>query len=415
MRDRPVRTVDPAARRHCDLVFLRQVDRDAIRVEEMCDALDRGLERVGERELRDRLADDGEERAAALELEPGVAGQFGRAQRMRGADGEARELLDHVLVRRSAGRKANLKRTERRLAELKRHDLCGRPTVDRDRVGLLDHGVCSPGERFVGHDRPIRAGDLERLVAQPPDDRSVTTGRNRREPRQPRRGGVLRGERGERIADDSEGAVASRSHRDAAVEPGCEPGELGRDRREPQLVRVERRTATRELDRPVPSGCVERDGQPLDAPVEPGPDDRRRALERLGAQPLDLRRQAGGRRRDRAGGEAAVSLGQPDHRHLRPGPASRRVSQVRESLLDRRTFGERAGGARQHRERLGDVGARPAADQSPKSRSTSRQIVNVSSTLIAIRPRRTSQKRNAARRLARERSIRARRRARSWR
>ena len=411
MRDRPVRTLDPAARRHCDLVSLRQVDRDAISVEEVCDALDRGLERVRERELRDRFADDGEECAAALELEPGVAGELGRTQRVCGPHGEARELLDRLLVGRPARREPNLERAESRLAELERDHVWGGPVAEGVPVGLLDDSARGPGELFVCDDRPVRARDLEHAVAQPPDGRGNTTGRDRCEPRHPCRSSIVGRQRGERVADDADGAVSSGS-RGAAFQSRGQPGELGRGRREPQLIRIERRAAAGELEHPSASDCGERDGRP-DAPVEPGLDDRRRTVERLGTQPFDLRSGRHGDRPDRAGSDGAVSHGQPDDRNVRPGSTSRRLCKLAEDVLDRRAVGQRASGARQHRERFGDVGARPGADQSPKSRSTSRQIVSVSSTLIAIRPRRTSQKRSAARRFARERSIRARRRARS--
>ena len=174
----------------------------------MRDALDRRLQRVRERELRDRLAHDGEQRPAALELEPGVAGALGGAQGVGGPDREARELLDAVLVRRPAGRKPNLERAEHGLSELERHDGCGSASVDGDPARLLDDRVRGSGELRVGHDRPVGAGDLERPVTEPPDERRVAAGGDRRKARDARRSPVVGGNGGERVAGDVECAAA---------------------------------------------------------------------------------------------------------------------------------------------------------------------------------------------------------------
>ena len=80
---------------------LAEIDGDAVGAEQLGDALDRRVERVRERQPRDRLADDRQQRAAPLELEAGLAGALRRAERVRRADGEARELRAAVIVGRA--------------------------------------------------------------------------------------------------------------------------------------------------------------------------------------------------------------------------------------------------------------------------------------------------------------------------
>ncbi|MEO5574974.1 MAG: GAF domain-containing protein [Gaiellaceae bacterium] len=179
---RLVRPLDSPGRGHRDPVLLGQVDRDAVDTEEVGDPLDRRLESVRERELRDRLADHREERAAALELERGVARTLGRAQRVRRAHGEPGELFPPALVRRSAGRKPHLERPEGRLPEPQRHHLGRRVAVDSEHAGLVDDRARGPLERLVGHDRAVGAGDLEPVVAESPDERGLTAGSYGRQP-----------------------------------------------------------------------------------------------------------------------------------------------------------------------------------------------------------------------------------------
>ena len=184
----------------------------------MCDALDRRLQRVRERELRDRVADDGEQRPAALELEPGVAGALGGTQGVGGPDGEAGELLHPVLVRRPADRKTNLERAQHGLAELERHDRYRSASFDGDSAGLFDDRVRRSGELCVGHDRPVGAGDLERPVTEPPHDRGVAARRDRRKARNSRRSTVVGGNGGEGVAGDVECPAAVPPRCDAALE-----------------------------------------------------------------------------------------------------------------------------------------------------------------------------------------------------
>ena len=85
--------------------------------EELGHPVDRGLERVGERELRDRLADDGEERPRPLELGGEDARAGARAQRVRRADAERGEPAEELLRRRLVAAEQELKRPDGRLSE----------------------------------------------------------------------------------------------------------------------------------------------------------------------------------------------------------------------------------------------------------------------------------------------------------
>ena len=205
----------------------------------MRDALDRRLQRVRQRELRDRLADDGEQRPAALELEAGVAGSFGGAERVGGANREARKLLEPVFVRFATGREPDLQRAEHRLAELQRHDVSRSALLDGDHALLLDDRMRRSSELLVGDDRAVRAGKLECVVAEPPDERGVAARRDRCKTGDPRRRAVVRSHRGKCVTRDVERAVAV-VPRCAALEPPGERRELGCERRELRLLAARR-------------------------------------------------------------------------------------------------------------------------------------------------------------------------------
>jgi len=73
---------------------------------------------VCQRQLADRLADHGEEGTRALELERDGLRLEARAQRVRGAYAEGCKRGESKLVRLAVGRKEELQRPDRRLAEL---------------------------------------------------------------------------------------------------------------------------------------------------------------------------------------------------------------------------------------------------------------------------------------------------------
>ena len=90
--------------------------------EELREPLEGRLDGVGEREARDRLAHELEQRAAPLELEPELRAPAPTAERVRGAHREAGEPPELLGLRRRPGRKQELHGAERRLAERKRHE-----------------------------------------------------------------------------------------------------------------------------------------------------------------------------------------------------------------------------------------------------------------------------------------------------
>ena len=94
VRNDAVRPCEVSNRRRLQALPLAQVHRDAVGSDEAGDVLDRGRQRVLQRELRRRLRHDREQRARPLELAHrlprGVAGMksLRRAQRERGQAGE---------------------------------------------------------------------------------------------------------------------------------------------------------------------------------------------------------------------------------------------------------------------------------------------------------------------------------------
>ena len=73
---------------------------------------------MGERELRNRLADDGEQRATPFELGARSASALARAQRVGRPRTEGREGPEHSLRRRRLAREEKLDRPHGRLTEL---------------------------------------------------------------------------------------------------------------------------------------------------------------------------------------------------------------------------------------------------------------------------------------------------------
>ena len=116
-RDLLVPRAETASRGGVQPAVLAQVDADLLDLQQLRDALDRRLERVREREARDRLADHLEQRARAVELELDVGGALGGAERMRRAGRERGERRQVGLGRDELLAVEQLQRGERRLAE----------------------------------------------------------------------------------------------------------------------------------------------------------------------------------------------------------------------------------------------------------------------------------------------------------
>src|SRR5439155_13156848 len=110
-----VRACQAEARRRQEAIFLAQIDREALRVEQLADTCHRGWERMGERKLRDRLSDDGEQRAAPLERELDRSCVHSRAQGVRRTDAERGKRRQIAVTRLAVGSEEELERTDRRL------------------------------------------------------------------------------------------------------------------------------------------------------------------------------------------------------------------------------------------------------------------------------------------------------------
>ena len=206
VRDRLMRTVDPAARRDGELLAFGQVDRDTVGAEQARDALDRRLERVCQRELRDRLADDGEQRPGALELEPGVAWPSPK----NGARGRRGRRSSRAARRRA--------RPGRGLAETA-------PGARRARAARA--AASRSGWERVRRRRPCWAPQRPRSL-QRSASRRPRSGRRRRRPRAPRHGGARRAPR----------------RRPTRPRQGVRPAQEPRRRQQPQRAH-----------RPRPRGC----------------------------------------------------------------------------------------------------------------------------------------------------------------
>ncbi len=96
---------------------------------ELGDPLDRGLERVGERELGDRLADDRHERLRAPEREGDEADPAAAPESERGAGHEGRQQLELVFARARRPRRRAGGRRGGRLAERERDRAPRRPPL----------------------------------------------------------------------------------------------------------------------------------------------------------------------------------------------------------------------------------------------------------------------------------------------
>ena len=172
-----VRPLDAMTRGDGDAaVILAEIDGDAVGAEHLPEPLERRVESVRERQTSDRLAHDGKQRAAPLELEPGFARPFGRPERVSRADCEARELSKGAFVRSAAGREPELQRTERRLAELKRDELSlAAVALHRNRAVLVEDRLGHALQIRIGLQRAVRAVDLQLAAAKPPETRALGT------------------------------------------------------------------------------------------------------------------------------------------------------------------------------------------------------------------------------------------------
>ena len=162
---------EPTPGRAEQTLLLEQIDTDAVDSKQGCDPFHGGLERVGEREPRNRLCHDREKCARTLELELDVTGARAKTQSVRNP---RRERSQRVELRcpRLLG-VAQLKDAEGGLAETDRNH---RARVDR--VGLdeqrppdrphLERQRSCPLERVTAPDA-VPGDELEPLAGRLPD------------------------------------------------------------------------------------------------------------------------------------------------------------------------------------------------------------------------------------------------------
>ena len=99
-----------------------EIDRDAVRAEQLRDARDRGLQRVRQGKLGDGLAEHRQQRLGPLELERRGARTLTGPQGLRRPDGECAQPIEVALGRRARRPEDELEDAEWRLAERQRRN-----------------------------------------------------------------------------------------------------------------------------------------------------------------------------------------------------------------------------------------------------------------------------------------------------
>ena len=242
VRDALVACVELTARRSVQPVpLVAQVDADAIDGEQRGDAVDSRVERMRQREVRDRFADDREQCTCPLELELDVAGSRAEAEGVRHARGELDKRLELDLSRFLGI--AQLHHAGNGLAEANRdrrpgvegiavdeERLPGRPRLEGERprpLGRAFFPAAFPRERLQG------------VVGQLPD------------------GALLRARCERRLAQGlSCGTLGLRSRRERLAAP-AEQGECALIARgAPRVFEGERQVSRHELGE-CPARCVQ--------------------------------------------------------------------------------------------------------------------------------------------------------------
>ena len=267
-----MRAGEPARRAGREPTLVEQVDREPLGADELPELLGRGLERVLERELLVRLADDREERARLHELCLDAGGSPARSERVCRARREVAEVLDEVGARNQLGREHELEQAEGRFAELLRDRPAGAELQDADR-----RRAPAP---VGGPHRGVELGGA--VQTQPPQGDPLGAGELEGEAQDVRRAVRRVGAGGERVRGDAK--------------RGLRPAVL-------PLLRAERARGEADLRRDQPccgSGAlveVARDPEQLDAPVhlaahDDGHDERTLRSQSLGQTGHRLRRLA---------------------------------------------------------------------------------------------------------------------------
>ena len=152
-------------------LLLLQIDADTVDSKQICDALDGRLERVRERESRNRLGHDGEKRTRTLELELDVTGACAKTQGVRNPGRKRRQRIQ--LCCRGLVDVPKLKHAEGRLAEADRDQgaRVDRVVLDEQRPPDRAHLERQRPRAFehVTFPDPIRRDELEPVARRLPD------------------------------------------------------------------------------------------------------------------------------------------------------------------------------------------------------------------------------------------------------
>ena len=171
-----MRTCEADARGRVEPVFVAEVDRQPVDAQQLADTGHGRFERMGKRQLRDRLADDREQGARPLELCGDGVCVDARTQRMCGANAERRQPRELVFRRSSTRGEEELQDADRRLPELQGGGELG---AARQLAGDGLHAHCQPPvqrafggivgirDRRVDCRDPGRGDELERTALLP--------------------------------------------------------------------------------------------------------------------------------------------------------------------------------------------------------------------------------------------------------
>ena len=214
-----------------------------------------------ERQLGDRLSDDGKQGARPLELLSDRVRARTRPQRVCGSHAEGRETAEQLLVGRVTRLEHELQDSDRRLAERQRRDRRRRGHRHDDGPSLAARLLCC-GAELLGRRDAEFADELGRFaLVGPPERAAAGACRLDSEARDLVGGAAHVRSRGERVARKGQGVVRDRPRRHPveAERPKRERELRGRKPGESALAGRERTASAHQLDRTESSGGHEQD------------------------------------------------------------------------------------------------------------------------------------------------------------
>ena len=122
LRDDLVGAGEVTRRRRVETVAVAEVDGDPLDAEQFRDVRDRRVERVRERQLRNRLAEHVQQRPGPIQLDGERTGTLARAQALRRPHAEGCQPAQLALVRCGVVGEQQLEGAERRFAEPQRRE-----------------------------------------------------------------------------------------------------------------------------------------------------------------------------------------------------------------------------------------------------------------------------------------------------